>query len=184
MDSEVTLESEFIIPTRYKYRIGSYLSWPAGARELTKALSDVPQLKEIQLGFRETYPKHPKGKWPSKFCVLAARYSYERTQYAKIPGINDANWDFEVYSVPRETRAEIRSASVEYGFRRMAEWLSASAKISGSEGYLSFEATWDADSKELTFGTREYALPETSAKKGSKLNGRDRDQKQGPSANS
>ncbi len=156
---------EFIIPTRYKTQIGSYLSWPIGAMELTKSLLHVPQIKELQLKFYESYPKKPQGKWPVSFSVIEARYAYHRTEYAPIAGVNDANWYLNVYPVPRLMRAEIREALKQHGFRLLADWLIDHAKLSNREGNLNFKGVWNSESKELTFGSQDYVLPEVSSDK-------------------
>jgi hypothetical protein len=126
-------EKEFIIPTRYKVEIGSYLSWPTGAKELTKAFLIVPQIKELRIRFWESYPKHPKGKWPESFPVIEATYAHLRN-----PILEDSDWELGVHPVPRNMRAEIRKSLALNGFKLLAEWLLNHAKYSGRESHLRF----------------------------------------------
>jgi len=165
MVTEKNQEEEFIIPTRYKTQIGSYLSWPVGAMELTKALLGVPQIRVLELRFSEHYPKYPKGKWPASFRVIEAQYTYHRTQYAPFAGWNDVHWYFDVFPVPRNMRAEIRVALQKHGFRTVAEWLLGHAAFSGRESSLRYTGHWNSETKELSFGSHEYVLPEVSAVK-------------------
>ena len=158
-------EKEFVIPTMYKSKIGSYLSWPVGAVELTKALLVVPQITEFQLKFRDHYPTHSKGKWPVSFPVIEARYAFHRTQFAPIAGINEGHWNFEILPVPRNMRAEIREAFQQQGFGLIAQWLVAHADFSSREGNLSLASIWNSETKELTFESRDYVLPEVSSAK-------------------
>ena len=148
-------EKEFIIPTRYKIGIGSYLSWPTGAKELTEAFGDVPQIKELQISFWESYPKHLKGKWPVTFPVIEAIYAHPRN-----PILGGSDWEFCVYPVPKNKRAEIRESLARNGFKILAEWLLDHAKYSGRESHLRFTGIWNSELKELTFGSRDYVLPE------------------------
>ena len=151
-------QKEFILPTRYKSDIGSYLSWPVGAKELTKSFSHVPQIKDIQIEFWESYPKHPKGKWPASFPVIEVTYSRPRV-------FGNFDWEFHVYPVPRNVRSEVRESLAVSGFKVLAEWLFEHAKYSGRESHLRFTGIWNSDSKELTFGSRDYVLPEVADRK-------------------
>jgi hypothetical protein len=47
----VEVEQKQIIPTRYKSKLSSTLSWPIGAEELSAALKDVPQFAELESTF-------------------------------------------------------------------------------------------------------------------------------------
>ena len=165
MDTEQNQEKEFLIPTRYKSKIGSHQSWPTGAMELTNCLSNVPQLKKIHITFsgRESKPK--KGKEPVDFRVIETRYDYHRTRHATITGWNDGSWNITIHAVPREIRSKIREALKAQGFGLIANWLQSHAHFSGNEGYLNFTGTWNSELNELAFGQREVVLPEVSSSK-------------------
>src|SRR5208282_4320564 len=139
MATEENQEKEFIIPTRYKTQIGSYLSWPVGAMELTKAFLHVPQIKELQLAFWESYPKKPQGKWPVSFSVIEAQYSHPQHP---LLGAN-SDWELCVYPVPRNMRAEIRKPLAQHGFNLIANWLVEHARFSGRESNLRLIGTWN-----------------------------------------
>lgn len=146
---------EFIIPTKYKLSIGSYLSWPLGAKELTKAFSGIPQLKELQLAFWESYPKFPKGKWPASFRVIEAKYS-------PISAWNNIHWLLTIHPVPRMMRAEVRNSLSDSGLKEIADWFIAHVNFSGRDCNLSYVGYWNSELKELSFGSHEYIVPETS----------------------
>jgi hypothetical protein len=157
MNSETAPEKEFIIPTLFKDSIGSYLSWPTGAAELTKAFSTAPQINELQLKFYEGLPKYPKGKWPSKFKVICLRYGNHQG-----PTFGTSGWEISVSPVLRPLRAKIRAALNQTGFEVLLKWLIQHANFSGRESNLSYSSIWDSDKSELTFGLHEYVLPEIS----------------------
>jgi hypothetical protein len=122
---------------------------------------NVPQIKELELTFYESHPKHPQGKWPVNFSVIEAKYSRSRIQLS----FQDSDWQLNVHPVPRNMRAEIREALTTSGFKLIAEWLSEHAKFSGRESYLNFTAAWNSELKKLDFGSRDYVLPEVPIKK-------------------
>jgi hypothetical protein len=160
MNSPENQEKEFIIPTRYKTEIGSYLSWPIGAKELTKAFLHVPQIKELQLRFWESCPKHPKGKWPVNFPVIEVQFSHPPI----LLSIPHSDWELCVYPVPRNMRAEIKEVLLQNDLKPIAKWLFDHAKFSGRDSHLRFTGIWNSELKELTFGSRDYVLPEVSGK--------------------
>src|ERR1039458_5980771 len=161
MATEKNQEKEFIIPTRYKTQIGYLLSWPVGAMELTKAILNVPQIKELELIFGQHYPTPHQGKWPVSFSVLEVRYAHPLIQLS----VPNSDWDFYIYPVPRNMRAEIREALTLRGFKLIADWLLNHAGFSGRESNLRFTGVWNSELKELSFGSRDYVLPEVSTDK-------------------
>ncbi|HSY74882.1 MAG TPA: hypothetical protein VK810_05380 [Dongiaceae bacterium] len=160
MNTAEKQEKEFIIPTRYKVEIGSYLSWPIGAEELTKSFLHVPQIKELQIRFWESYPKYSKGKWPVSFPVIEVQFSHPQI----LLSIPHSDWEFCVYPVPRNMRAEIREELLQNGLKSIEKWLFDHAKFSGRDGNLRFTGIWNSELKELTFGSRDYVLPEVSGR--------------------
>ena len=152
-------EEEFVIPTRYKVGISSRLSWPLGAKELTKNLGDVPQLKELQLSFTTEYKFNQQGKWPAVSIVFDIRYSPR-------PFIESASrWQVTVYPVPRIMRAKVREALAVHGFKSMADWLCKGTKFSGQESNFSFSGFWHSESDQLSYTTHDYIVPEISTNK-------------------
>jgi hypothetical protein len=169
MSADESHEKVFIIPTRLKSKIGSYLSWPTGALELTKALSKVPQIKSLQLEFCESSQNQRKGKWPVSCRVIEVRYAYHRTKYAPIAGWNDGSWNLMILAVPREIRSKIREALKAQGFGLIEDWLKCHAHFSGREGNLNFVGNWNSELDELDFEQRETVLPEVSGNKHIKI---------------
>jgi len=153
-------EAEFIIPTRYKTPIASYLSWPVGAMELTKVFLNVPQIKELQLVFGQHYPIPHQGKWPVSFSLVEARYTHPPIQI-----LNPFDWELRVFPVPRNLRAEVRESLEQLGFNPIADWLLKHSQFSGRASNLRFSVVWKSELKELTFESRDYLLPEVSAEK-------------------
>jgi len=159
MSAKENCEKEFIIPTRYKTPIGSYLSWPVGAMELTKAFLSVPQIKELELTFSQHYPAPHQGNWPARFSVIEARYVYPRTHLGSV-------WAFHIFPVPRNRRSEIRKALLHRGFDLLGKWLIGNAGLSGRAGNVLFNGVWNSELKDLSFESRDYPLPEISTAKG------------------
>jgi hypothetical protein len=151
-------EKEFIIPTRYKSKVASRLSWPMGAAELTKQFATVPQLKEIQLSFGPRYGENQQGKLPLAFKVIEIRHHLPVLE-------NDTNWEIHILPVPRDMRAIIREAFASHGFKNVAEWLAKHAKFSGSASYLSYRGIWHSEVDELKFEMYDNVLPEISTAK-------------------
>ena len=158
MNPEIIGPVEFTIPTAHKSPIGSYLSWPIGAKELTKALLLVPQIKEMQIRFSEGHPKHPKGKWPASFPVIEAQFSHPQM----IPFLSKFDWEICVHPVPKNLRAEIREALLQNGLKSLEKWLFAHAKFSGRDSHLRFTSNWNSELKTLAFGTDDNVLPDVS----------------------
>ena len=165
MNADESQEKEFIIPTRYKSKIGSHQSWPTGAMELTNCLLSVPQLKDIQITFSGGGSKPQKGKEPIDFRVIEVGYGYHRTRHAVIAGWDDGSWGIMIHAVPREIRSKIREALKSQGFGLIENWLKGHAHFSGREGNLNFTGTWNSELNELAFGQREAVLPEVSSSK-------------------
>ena len=161
MPAEESHEKEFIIPTRYKARISSQLSWPTGALEITEAFSEVPQIRELQLSFSPHYPNPHQGKWPVSFSVIEVQYANGRSKLS-----NCSDWDIRVYPVPRRMRAEIREELEIRGFEVLGKWLIDHARFSGHSGDLRFSCVWNLELKTMTFESHDYVLPEVSVKKG------------------
>jgi hypothetical protein len=153
-------EKEFIIPTRYKSKVASRLSWPVGAKELTGQFANVPQLKELHLSFGLRYRENQQGKLPIVFNVIEIRHRLT----SKILD-NDTEWEIHIHPVPRDMRARIREAFASHGFKKIVEWLIQNAKFSGSESYISYSGFWHSDIDELKFNTHDYVLPEISTAK-------------------
>jgi len=164
MDAPEAQGEEFIIPTRYRQPIGSHLSWPVGARELTKELSNIPQVKELQITFAGGGPKWPKGKEPTSSPIIEARFSYNVKQIQIIEELNLPKWSLTVYPVARSERAEVKKALVQTGFKMVADWLIKHSEFENSEGDWEFKEIWNSKLKELTYKSRDYVLPEVSSR--------------------
>lgn len=161
MPAEESHEKEFIIPTRYKARISSQLSWPTGALEFTEAFAEAPQVRELQLIFTQHYPTPHQGKWPASFSVAEVCFTNGRPRL-----LNSSEWVIRVYPVPRSMRAEIREKLEFRGFKVLGKWLIDRARFSGHAGDLRFSCVWNSELKTMTFESHDYVLPEVSVKKG------------------
>lgn len=156
MNAPENHEKEFAIPTRYKIKVSSRLSWPLGALELTKHLAEVPQIRDLQLSFAPSYGAPQQGKWPVVFPVIEIRYTHP-------PSIsNHSDWEINVYPIPRNMRAKIREAFTSSGFKNVAEWLNEHASFSGHASHLRLRGQWHSDLDELKFNSHDYILPELS----------------------
>ena len=160
MNAEQDQVNEFIIPTGFKTKISSSLSWPTGAMELTKALADVPQLKELEVWFSDSFEIRQQGKWPAVFPAIEVRYARHRN----VPGFN-TGWCLVVRPVPRNVKSEISEALRKHGFKLIADWLIIHASLSKQDGNSFFKGVWSSELKELTFGTRDYILPQVVKRK-------------------
>lgn len=163
MASEENTEEGFIFPTNYKAKIGSYLSWPLGAKELTEAFRDVPQAKQFYLEFG-THHSYHQGKWPARFVVIETIYNgSKRLQCSNITDFNERRWHFHIYPVPRNMRSGVKEALKQGGFQQIRKQLARHQHLSSSESYWRFELIWDSNVKELASGSYDYILPKISA---------------------
>lgn len=154
MPAEDNQEKEFIIPTGYKERISSQLSWPTGALEITRAFASAPQLRQMRLIFRQHYPVPHQGKWPSSFPVVELQYANGRSTF-----LHSSDWQVYVYPVPRNLRAEVREQVALRGFQILSQWLNEHVRISGNAGSLRYSCVWNSELKVLTFESHDYVLP-------------------------
>jgi len=147
-----------LFTTSSKDRIGSYLSWPVGAERISIALAEVPQASIIKLTFSEHWPKYHQGKWPLSYSVFKAEYC----RYRNMHRIGESSWAVCVRPVPRDQRAKVKEALESKGFTKVADWLSKNAGLSGREGKLAFEISWNSELEELSYVVNGMVVPEVT----------------------
>ena len=161
MDERGILPKERLFPTRRKGRIGSYLSWPVGAKVVSEAFAAVPQAKEFEVEFAEPWPKYHQGRWPVRIPVLEVEYRRYRNPH--LSGFwAEPDWTLIVRPVPRELKPKVRSALETIGFKRAGEWLTQNERLHGREGSVRFCVLWNSESDGLEFETKGNAVPEVT----------------------
>jgi hypothetical protein len=157
-DSEPKPE-ERLFPTRSKEKIGSYLSWPAGAQSVSRALAASAQAGRIELRFSAHWPTYSRGQWPARFLVARVEYSRHRTPH-RTGHWADPAWQICIHPVPRESKTVIRSALETDGFARIASWLKSHEHLHGREGRVECSLFWNSDTKSLEAEESGKALPD------------------------
>jgi hypothetical protein len=109
--------------TSYKPKIGRESSFAIGVRDLSLALSGVPQDDLLQLLFGRA-SSTPDGR------PVVLSTGYHRLDHSIGPG-----WSLQVHTVPRSMKAQIRTTLIEDAIPRLLKpWLIARADLTGRYG--------------------------------------------------
>jgi hypothetical protein len=104
------------LPTLFKRKIPSTLSYPIGAERISQALASVPQYDDIGLEFWY-YSKAPRRAEPIEF--LKAEYNTLRFSET----MKWSLWTVRIQPVPREARHLVQQHILQEGLPAIAEWL-------------------------------------------------------------
>jgi hypothetical protein len=152
-----------LIPTQYKTKIPSLVSWPIGAQEISDALLDVPQFSELKITFsfymtNKTALKH----WP---WMEVMRFEYVKTANSLSVsddmiqrGYLERRWSITVSAVPRDQRKRLHDLLL-VELPKAAKWLSDNQSRQAM-GRLSFKIIWDKNKDVLYTSTGVSAEPE------------------------
>lgn len=159
MNDRETQPEERLFPTRYKEKIGSYLSWPTGAQSISRALAAAAQTGCIELRFSAHWPTYRRGQWPARFLVTRVQYSRYRNPHMTGRWA-EPSWEIHIHPVLRESRAIIRSALEANGFARIVAWLKSHEQLHGREGRVEYSLFWNANAEGLDAEESGKAVPD------------------------
>jgi hypothetical protein len=133
-----------VFPTRYKNRIAHTVSYPLTAKEISEALSDVPQADRLTISFWLYEPMDQRGK-PRD--ILVVRYAGEARVRTE-PPIND-QWSISVAPVARAMRHQINGRLKEEALPAIRAWLIERENLYGRFGGQSLSAIFDEKAETL-----------------------------------
>jgi hypothetical protein len=159
-----------MIPTRYKAKLPSDLSYPLGAKETSEALAGVPQYDLLHLWFSDRPvfrasafrsvldAGSPYTIFEVRFTKMEPGHGASRAMIAA--GHYDKQWQLHVYPVRRQQRRAAHEALLRDAMPAAREWLSRP----GTAG-------WESGMKQLAFVFDPRSLMITSSDSGEVLYG-------------
>jgi hypothetical protein len=152
-----------LIPTRYKAKIPATVSWTLGAQEISDALANVPQFRELRITFsfhmmNKTALKH----WP---WMEVLRCSYNKSSNSLSMSKNmiergrlERQWSISVRAVPRAERKRFHDLLLLELPKAAAWFLEHQARQ--AMGQLDFVIIWDKQKDTLYTSTEVSAEAE------------------------
>lgn len=123
---ETPPDERHIIPTRYRDKTPSTLSYPIGAELLSEALAGTPQYEKLRLWFshfnRKSEPKTlealvARGR-PAE--VVSISFYSAASGMSSEPG---GEWFIRIRSVPRDFKSLVREGLLSHGLPAIRNWL-------------------------------------------------------------
>ena len=170
---ELTNDSSlYLIPTAGKDKIAHTHSYPIGAEALSRALADMPQVREIILSFTAGRFFSFSGEWAHRhnlagdviWTVLRVRYRRRSSslasqwEYGLRPGVTGPQWWVDVYPVERTVRHSVREA-LESALPELCVWLLANSCVDARLGELEFIFTYNETEKKISPSVTEKLEP-------------------------
>jgi hypothetical protein len=125
------------LTTSYKPRIGRQESFAIGARDLSQALSGIPQGESIRLDFDRSYRRDDH-----LVHVMTFRYWYIPEFIPTFGGL--PGWRVSVRAVPRVLKHQIKTLLIEGALPNIARpWLFANADLFGRMGEKALDLVFD-----------------------------------------
>lgn len=145
-------DETMLIPTRYKKLLPKEHSYPIGARDISDALENVPQLAELDLSFYAFQRSNHDQR--GHFLVLTAEYRHDHiglsaAKFMIEDGWYKPQWHLVVYAVPREIRHAVNKSLVSAGLGVSAKWLSEARTDTWLDSSHRLEFEFHSDSGEL-----------------------------------
>jgi hypothetical protein len=117
------------LPTRRRARLPRQLSYPLGAKQISKVVDGIPQFDVLELSFARWYYTELFRKENKPVPVLSA--SYIRSDASPLQSKFDAErqdpgWRLTVRPVPNAEAAACRTLLLETGLPRARAWLVSS----------------------------------------------------------
>lgn len=150
-----------MFPTRYKSKLSKALSYPMGAKEISDALVDAPNVREFELWFSEA-PIRPASAFqrvlrealPYKLVVAeyrpATKPNYSAANFLIERGWYDPKWKLQVYPVLRQLRQPAAKLLHEQGFPAVLEWLRLSNRAGWDSRHHSLALMFNPAKRTLT----------------------------------
>ena len=137
------------IPTTYRGKIRTGLSYPLGAEAISEALKEVRQLEELELSFHSSYALRASQSEKAlrrreaipvvtvSFRVYEVGLTGSNTLLNE--GLYDDRWSLTVYPVPSPDRRAAQDALLDRGLPIVREWLMrprSQTWLQGSKGLV------------------------------------------------
>jgi len=131
-----------LIPTARKDKLPKLHAYPIGAQIVSEALADVPQYENLRLWF---------SRYPKSSLVMKARYTVpaDTSQLLNSPRYLTTRWDINIYAVPRERNAAIKSHLKSVGLASICEWLATIRTETWLQKSQRFTIRYDLDADVL-----------------------------------
>ena len=156
--------SPHIFPTRDRGKHGKSVSFPVGAKILSRALDSVPQHAPIgchfTVGDMERRPvKHLEHVMHGVYSRHVRQFHHERS--AKIHGVFDPNWAISVFAVPSPLRHSIRTLLITDALPNIVRpWLIANGDVTGRAGNRELMMMFNTIDGVLVHDTRDTIMPD------------------------
>jgi hypothetical protein len=149
-----------IIPTRFKSKISHVESFPIGAKKISEALSDVPQILNLVLHFNsKRWQQVRPGHHACIRALYSSRYADMADRFQDSTGIPlFSEWQVQVFPVPRTLRHRIQQHIIEFALPQMNKWLHEHALVyQQGSGMLTF--SYDEEKEEFASEIDIHAEP-------------------------
>ena len=156
-----------MIPTSARSTISSLLSWPVGAKEMSDAWADVPQIGALFISFLDADRNPHQRTSPHRLLSAAYRHletSGHRKQKLYGPRVivghfgEEPRWEIDVSAVPRTLRHTVNAALKAEGFGRVRAWLVDHADVAGRLGQVGIGVSYDDGAGALIYREWETLL--------------------------
>ncbi|HXN49069.1 MAG TPA: hypothetical protein VN893_20625 [Bryobacteraceae bacterium] len=158
-----------MIPTGYRTKIPSTLSYPLGAEAISEALEGVPQTGFLVVDFWYWNRQRLVPIFSQPYRVLSVSYWQAplNTVYRKLyieSGRFEPGWKITVEPVPRRLRHTVQTRLLTEALPRMRRWLIASQNAEGRTGGHNLVFLYDEPADELK--AEENSTPEWNTVRG------------------
>ena len=143
-----------MIPTVYKVKLSSLLSYPLGAKDLSDALAGVPQFGVLSVRFSPGLDKNPH-RVESPFEILRLNYSGLNTASGDSANESDTEpeWNISVGAIPRPLRHVVKTALQTEALPKVRQWLADNPGPFERGGHAWIVVGYDAERESLTYKT-------------------------------
>jgi hypothetical protein len=135
-----------LIPSGYKSKIPSTLSWPLGAEEISAALASVPQYGDLTLNFRYVGSDRGAVQSPWWMTVIQIDYAKHSIGFSASKsmidrGWHERHWNLRIVPVLRTDRKIVRDRLL-LQLPHVADWLTKNHALKAI-GRSSLLVVWD-----------------------------------------
>jgi hypothetical protein len=137
-----------MIPTSYKSKISTKLSWPIGAEKISEAFEGLPQFSDFLLSFRG-YEQNNVFK-QDDIRVMTIEYSFRRPKSESMVrlGYGAPKWSISIYPVPKELKHLVKELLTQH-FPQLYKWCLSHHNITKKEGCERVTVIFDSTIDEL-----------------------------------
>ncbi len=144
-----------MFPTRARTKIPQSLSYPLKAKAVSEALSDVPQMDELEISFSNRYTPTKLRALPQFALVEVWYHFWEANRFMPHrPHEGHGRWTITVYAIPVEIRARVTQLLHDEALPKLRTWLHTNADVSNQRS-CRIEVFYHEADDELTYFKRE-----------------------------